>query len=108
MQGEDLVDEVIERLHARPDGFRTIVRDMAAAHPDCPARAFQAALIGAAEAIESQIRKAGVPTDEARAARRLALLLGRHIERLQDGKNSPTLRQLAADWRDGDDVFLRP
>ncbi|MEM7490152.1 MAG: hypothetical protein AAF390_13610, partial [Pseudomonadota bacterium] len=78
--------------------------DFATAQPDLPARELEAALLGAARQINDAIRRAGAPTDEARTARRLALLLGMDIDR---HGGDPTLGTLMADWREGDDFFLK-
>lgn len=104
MTDQDLTAALIEALHASPDAWRSLVRDIAAEQPNLPARRLETALLSAARGMDSAIRRAGAPTDEARIARRLALMLGMDIDR--DG-GDPTMADLMRIWRAEDDFFLR-
>lgn len=104
---DDLTETVIERLHAAPDAFRGLVREVAAARPDLPARALVAALEGAAAALDGTLRRTGRPVDQARTARRLALLLAQDVDRVAVDTEDPTLADVARHWRAVDDFFLR-
>ena len=106
MAQDELTHGVIEALHAAPDGWRTVLRDVAAARPDLPAREMEAALFAAAREIDASVRRAGNPTDEARIARRLALLLSMDIDRHADGSDV-TMGALRDWWATQDDFFLR-
>ena len=106
MTEEDIRAHVLEALHSGPDGYRALVRDFAAAHPDLPARRLERALGTAAAEMDATIRRAGNSTDEARTARRLALLLAMDIDRLEGG-GPVTLGALMALWTEADDFFLR-
>ncbi|CUH41122.1 hypothetical protein JSE7799_03865 [Jannaschia seosinensis] len=106
MEDEQIKETVLVALHATPDGYRTLVRDIAAAHPDMAARALEAALLAAARDMDGEIQRDGGPTNEARTARRLALLLSMDIDRLErDGEVS--MADLMAYWTKRDDFFLR-
>ncbi len=110
MNDDDLRILVIEALHADADGYRRVVRDIARDHGDIMARRLETALVSAAREIDAAIRNCGSPTDEARTARRLALLLGMDIDRLAGASPSTggiTLSDLAAFWASHDDFFLR-
>ena len=106
MDDARIKEMVLEALHAAPDGYRSLVRDMAAAHPDLPARALEMALLSAARDMDTQVRRAGDPTDEARTARRLAVLLSMDIDRVPQGE-AATLGDLRIYWIERDDFFLR-
>lgn len=103
---DTLRDLVLEKLHSGPDGYRSLVRDIAVAHPDRPAQLLEAALIDAARTMDATIRTAGSPTDEARTARRLALLLAMDLEGFE-AEEAVTLGTLLSYWRREDDFFLR-
>lgn len=116
MTDDDLRILVIEGLHAGDGGYRHVVRDIARAQGDMAAHRLEAALLWAARELDAAIRQSGAPTDEARTARRLALLLGMDIDRLSDGTAAGptpmpgqpvTLGQLVGFWTDNDDFFLR-
>ncbi|CTQ32384.1 hypothetical protein [Jannaschia rubra] len=104
MTEEDLLILVLEALHSGPDGFRSVVRDLAASHPATPARRLEAALQSAAREMDATIRRDGSPTNEARTARRLAVLLGMDIDRTGD---NVTLGELMEWWKGTDDFFMR-
>lgn len=106
MTDEDLRTEVLERLHSGPDGYRSLVRDLSAAQPNVPARQLEIALISAASQMDAAIRRAGSSTNEARTARRLALLLSMDIDRARTD-DEVTLGDLLAHWTTKDDFFLR-
>lgn len=106
MTQDELKTHVLEVLHSGPDGYRSLVRDLAAAHPDLPARALEDALGTAAAEMDAAIRRDGSSTNEARTARRLALLLSLEIDRVRtDGQ--ATLGALLERWTQEDDFFLR-
>ncbi|MEM7711616.1 MAG: hypothetical protein AAF264_12895 [Pseudomonadota bacterium] len=104
MTDEDLTAAVIEALHAAPDAWRSLVRDLATDRPALAARAVETALLMAARGMDDAIRRTGAPTDEARTARRLAMMLGMDIDR---HGGDPTMGDLLAAWKEGDDFFLR-
>ncbi|MEM7641696.1 MAG: hypothetical protein AAF366_04135 [Pseudomonadota bacterium] len=104
MTDPDLTASVIEALHASPDAWRSLVRDIGTGQPDLPARILETALLSAARGMDAAIRRAGAPTDEARTARRLAMLLGMDIDR---HGGDPTMGDLMGSWRETDDFFLR-
>lgn len=106
MTEEELKTHVLEVLHSGPDGYRALVRDLAAARGDLPASALKTALGSAAAEMDAAIRRDGSSTNEARSARRLALLLGMDIDRFQ-GDRPITLGSLLAHWTREDDFFLR-
>lgn len=110
MTDDELRILVIEALHADADGYRRVVRDIARDHGAIEARRLEAALTSAAQQIDATIRLSGGPTDEARTARRLALLLGMDIDRVAGAAPSPgriMLSDLTRFWADHDDFFLR-
>ena len=96
-----LKTHVLEVLHAAPDGHRALVRDLAASHPQLPALALEEALAAAAEEMDAAIRRGGSSTDEARNARRLALLLSLERERTGRGAEA-TIGALSARLPGGD------
>ncbi|MEM8851504.1 MAG: hypothetical protein AAGE03_15915 [Pseudomonadota bacterium] len=104
MTDQDLTASVIEALHTSPDAWRSLVRDFGANQPDLPARMLETALLSAARGMDAAISRAGAPTDEARTARRLAMLLGMDIDR---HGGDPTMADLMRSWRTSDDFFLR-
>lgn len=106
MVQDELTHGVIEALHAAPEGWRSVLRDTAASRPDLLARALEAALLAAAREIDASLRRDGNPTDEARIARRLALLLSMDIDRHEAG-NGVTMGALRDWWAAQDDFFLR-
>ena len=106
MTDDDLRTEVLERLHSGPDGYRALVRDIASAHPDITARRLELALLAAATDMDAAIRRAGSSTNEARTARRLAVLVSMDIDRARIGAPA-TLGDLLALWQERDDFFLR-
>lgn len=106
MTDDDLRTEVLERLHSGPDGYRSLVREIAAAQPGVIARRLELALLAAASDMDAAIRRAGSSTNEARTARRLAVLLSMDIDRaVLDGP--VTLGDLLTLWLERDDFFLR-
>ena len=109
MTDDELQMKVIEALHADAQGYRRVVRDMARDHGDLPAHRLEAALMAAAREIDATIRQSGAPTDEARTARRLAMLLGMDIDRLGDPtRGKPvSMDDLMEFWSEHDDFFLR-
>lgn len=106
MTDDDLKTEVLERLHSGPDGYRALVREISTAHPGVASRRLELALLTAASDMDATIRRAGSSTNEARTARRLALLLSMDIDRASQ-EGPVTLGDLLALWRDRDDFFLR-
>lgn len=104
MDDVDIRKAVLIALHDGPDGYRSLVRDFAIAHPDVPARELEMALQAAARDLDRTIRRQGQPTDEARTARRLALMLGVDLDRHGGDR---TMGELLAIWRERDDFFLR-
>lgn len=107
MTQDELKTHVLEHLHAGPDGYRSLVRDLAVAWPELPARSLETALGTAAAEMDAAIRRDGGSTNEARTARRLAILLNLDIERLSAEGGPTTLGALLARWRQEDDFFLR-
>lgn len=101
---DELTDDVIERLHSGPEAFRRVVRDVAEARPEARALAVVAALEAASGSLAGALQRTGRPTDEARTAGRLALLLRQDVEAVG---GDPTMAEVARYWRERDDFFLR-
>lgn len=106
MTEDELSDMVLERMHDDPTTSRSLVRDLATTQSDLPARTLETALLSAAREMDVAIRRSGSPTDEAQTARRLAILLGMAIDRMQTG-GAVTLGKLRDRWTRNDDFFLR-
>ncbi|MGB3556089.1 MAG: hypothetical protein WBA25_15785 [Jannaschia sp.] len=108
MADTDLHQIVLETLHGTADGYRDLVRDLAVAQPDLPASRLESVLLAVAREIDVNLQRSGAPTDEARLARRLALLLGMDIDILTARlTRPPTLGDLMVHWTANDDFFLR-
>ncbi len=108
MTDDELQNTILERLHADADAYRGLIRGIATDFPNLAARRLENALMVAAGEMDATVRNAGSPTDEARTARRLALLLGMDIDKLDDRRSSTlTMGQLLEWWQANDDFFLR-
>lgn len=96
MREQDLEEEVLEALHAGPEGYRALLRNIARAYPEYPAQQLVAALIRVAEHMDALIHHAGHSTDEARRARSLARSLSDYIAQIPDGRTTVTVSELAS------------
>lgn len=102
-----MTEFAIERLLSGREGWRSVVRDMAARWPDAPPMELVFALVAAAEAIAGLFGPAGPAREAATHAWRLAALLSLDIYVI-GGAGHPNAR--AADctewWQTHDRYFL--
>ncbi|WP_299817120.1 hypothetical protein [uncultured Jannaschia sp.] len=96
MREQDLEMEVLEALHAGPEGYRALVREIASACPEYPAERLVAALTRVAQQMDALLHHAGHPTDEARHARELARNLSDCIARTGNEKTKFTIADIPA------------
>lgn len=94
MREQDLEVEVLEALHAGPEGYRALIRDIASSYPEYPAEHLVAALTRVAQHMDALIHNAGHPTNEARRARRLARNLSEYIARVPNKDTMVTVGDL--------------
>lgn len=97
----------IERLLSGADGWRSVVRDMAARWPDAPPMDMVFALVAAAEAIAGLFGPAGPARESATQAWRLAALLALDVYAMQQSGHPGARASDCVDyWRNKDRYFL--
>lgn len=105
---DTLIRFAVDRLSLQPDGWRSLVRDLAQLWPATPALELSFVLVSAAERLlASDPRPAGVET-QARHAYKLAALLALDVYAMQVAdRDGPTAADLHRYWTDVDPYFLR-
>ena len=104
---DDMTEFCIERLLSSVNGWRSVVRDMAARWPDAPPMDMVFALVAAAEAIAGLFGPAGPAREAATQAWRLAALLSLDIYAMErSGHAHARAADCIAYWQERDRYFL--
>ena len=107
-QIDTMVDFAIERISDGAQGYRTVVRDLAAGWPDVTGAQLVFVLVSAAHAIERVFGSTPDPSNEVQQTFRMAALLASDLFALQKiGNFAPTARDLTAYWQANDPYFLK-
>lgn len=108
----DLIDEMVEfsliRLSERPDGHRSVTRELVKRWPDVDGLQIVFVLVSAGHAVEKIFaRDARFTSDEVEQAFRLAALVSVDLFALRiEGQLAPTGADLLDYWRKSDPYFL--
>jgi hypothetical protein len=106
-QIDTMIDFAIARISDTPNGYRSVVRDMATEWPDVTGAQLVFVLVSSAHAIERVFDSAPEPRAEVQQAFRIAALLASDLFALQKRSNfAPTGRDLMSYWKDSDPFFL--
>jgi len=106
-QIDTMIDFAIARISDTPNGYRSVVREMAVKWPDVTGAQVVFVLVSAAHAIERVFHTAPEPRAEVQQTFRVAALLASDLFAMQMRSNfAPTGRDLIAYWKDDDPFFL--
>lgn len=107
-QIDTMIDFAIARISESPEGYRAVVRDLAATWPDVTGAQLVFVLVSAAHAVERVFGGTLDPKSEVQQTFRVAALLASDLFALQQqGNFAPTARDMTAYWRANDPYFLR-
>ena len=106
-QIDKMIDFAIAQVSDTPDGYRAVVRELAAKWPDVTGAQIVFVLVSAAHAIERVFDAVPEPRVEVQQTFRVAALLASDLFALQKrGNFAPSGRDLTSYWRESDPFFL--
>ena len=102
-----MIDFAIAQVSDTPDGYRSVVRELAAKWPDVTGAQTVFVLVSAAHAIERVCDAIPEPRTEVQQTFRVAALLASDLFALQKrGNFAPSGCDLTSYWRENDPFFL--
>lgn len=107
-QIDAMIGFAIARVSDTPDGYRSVVRDLASDWPDATGAQIVFVIVSAADAIERVFETDPSPRTEVQQAFRVAALLASDLFAMeQRGNFAPTGRDLLDYWQANDPYFLK-
>ncbi|MCV2882303.1 hypothetical protein [Actibacterium sp. XHP0104] len=104
---DEMTEDALRGLLSGAQGWRGVVRDLAARFPAAPPQAMIFALTSAGSGIESSFAPDSAAHPASNRAYRLAALVAADLYAMQIvGARAETLADLLAYWRRHDDYFL--